>query len=294
LFNKGAIDAPFELVPPITNQGSCFTFLPQKGIVAPNGLQPIKISFSSMLLEPFEEEFQFDVIGSPKPVILTIRGRVTGLSLHFNIDGLHFGDVSFGFPQTLSCRLTNTSVVPITFHLRIPEDGLGQPSVTSFVQVKDNSRPSWVKGTLSQYHMEPVEFTITPSTETIPAEGFQEIEVTLCSNDVGQYNYQMLVDVDDVGEDVLAVPVTARCVVPQLRLLNTTLNFGQCALKVPYQDTLTIVNDSPLPGCYGVLPQKRKTTTPLWYSSPEPCGIIEPYSTAKIPITIEAQALGDH
>ncbi|NXC26483.1 HYDIN protein, partial [Campylorhamphus procurvoides] len=294
LFNKGAIDAPFELVPPTEEQSSHFTLQPQKGTIAPNGLQPIEITFSSMTMGPFKEEFQFNVIGSPKPVILTVRGCVTGLSLYFNIDGLHFGDVSFGFPQTLSCCLTNTSVVPITFRLRIPEDGSGQPSVTSFDQVKDNSRPSWVKGPLSQCPVEPVEFTITPSTATIPAGGSQEIKVTLCSNYVGKYNYQMLVDVDDVAEEVLAVPIKARCVVPQLRLVNTTLNFGQCDLKVPYQDTLTIVNCSPLPGCYGILPQKCQATAPLWYSSPEPCGIVQPYSTTEIPITIEAQALGNH
>ncbi|XP_071423974.1 hydrocephalus-inducing protein homolog [Pithys albifrons albifrons] len=294
LLNKGPIDAPFELIPPTTAQGSCFTFLPQQGTIAPNGLQPIQIVFISTVMGAFQEEFQFHVIGSHKPVTLTIRGHVTGVTLHFNIDGLHFGDVSFGFPQTLSCRLTNASVVPITFNLHIPEDGPGQPSITSFAQVKDNSNPSWVKGTLPQCPVEPAEFTITPCRGTIPAEGFQDIEVTLCSNDVGRYNWHMVLDVDEVGEKVMEMPITARCVVPDLELLAPTLNFGQCALKVPYQETLTLVNKSSLPGCYRVLPQKRKTTTPLWYSSPEPCGIIQPHSMVKIPITIEVQSLGDH
>ncbi|KAJ7406687.1 hypothetical protein WISP_132183 [Willisornis vidua] len=320
LLNKGPVDAPFKLIPPTTAQGSCFTFLPQQGTIAPNGLQPIQIVFSSTIMGVFEEEFQFHVTGAPKPVTLTIRGRVTGVTLYFNIDGLNFDDVSFGecslgldtgnceivdayvavyviflgFPQTLSCHLTNASVVPITFNLHIPEDGPGQPSITSFAQVKDNSNPSWVKGTLPQCPVEPAEFTITPCRGTIPAEGFQDIEVTLCSNDVGQHNWHMVLDVDDVGEKVLEMPITARCVVPDLQLLAPTLNFGQCALKVPYQKTLTLVNASSLPGCYGVLPQKRKMTTPLWYSSPEPCGIIQPYSTVTIPITIEVQSLGDH
>ncbi|XP_027488831.1 hydrocephalus-inducing protein homolog, partial [Corapipo altera] len=114
-----------------------------------------------------------------------------------------------GFPQTLSCHLINTSVVPITFHLRIPEDGQGQPSLSSFDQVKYNTHPSWEKGTLAPCQEKPREFTITPSTGTIPAQGFQEIKVTLCSNDVGQYDCDMVVDVDGFGKEVLALRLKA-------------------------------------------------------------------------------------
>lgn len=73
LFNKGAIDAPFSLVPPATALGSCFSFLPREGIVLPNKLQVIQISFSSTILGQFVEEFRFSVKGSPEPVTLTIR-----------------------------------------------------------------------------------------------------------------------------------------------------------------------------------------------------------------------------
>lgn len=46
-----------------------------------------------------------------------------------------------------------------------------------------------------------------------------------------------------------------RCVVPQLRVLNPVMTFGECFLEFPYQQMLTLVNDSNLPGCYRVLPQ---------------------------------------
>ncbi|XP_029813970.1 hydrocephalus-inducing protein-like [Manacus vitellinus] len=255
LVNKGAIDAPFELIPPTTARGSCFTFRPQQGIIPPSGLQPIQISFSSTTLGEFKEEFHFNVAECPKPVTLTIRGHVTGLSLHFSTGGLDFNDVSFGFPQTLSCHLISTSVVPITFHLRIPGDGQGQPSLRSSDQVKDNAHPSWEKGTLAPCQEKPMEFTITPSTGTIPSQGSQEIRVTLCSNDVGQYDCDMVLDVDGFGKEVLALCLKARCVVPELRLLFSTLDCGPCSAKVPCQKTLTLVNPSPLPGCYRVLPQ---------------------------------------
>ncbi|NXB03450.1 HYDIN protein, partial [Cnemophilus loriae] len=73
LLNSGPIEAPFSLVPPSTAMGSCFTFLPQEGIVAPDRLQAIRISFCPTVLGEFKEEFRFRVTDSPKPVTLTIR-----------------------------------------------------------------------------------------------------------------------------------------------------------------------------------------------------------------------------
>ncbi|NWU55618.1 HYDIN protein, partial [Dromas ardeola] len=55
LFNKGAINALFNLVPPATALGSCFTFLPEEGIILPDELQAIRISFSSTILGKFTE-----------------------------------------------------------------------------------------------------------------------------------------------------------------------------------------------------------------------------------------------
>uniref|UniRef100_A0A8C0BGG9 HYDIN/VesB/CFA65-like Ig-like domain-containing protein n=1 Tax=Buteo japonicus TaxID=224669 RepID=A0A8C0BGG9_9AVES len=208
LFNKGAIDALFSLVPPSTALGSCFTLLPREGIILPDGLQVIRISFSSTILGKFTEEFRFSVNGSPEPVTLTIRGCVIGPTFHFDVPCLCFGDVSFGFPCTLSCRLTNTSLVPMTFNLRIPGDGSGEPSVTSFVQMSDSTRPSWRRG--AQGHIKPTEFTIKPCRGTIRSQGLLDIQVTLCSNTVKKYELALVVDVDGVGKEVLALLLTAR------------------------------------------------------------------------------------
>uniref|UniRef100_A0A663MUA9 HYDIN/VesB/CFA65-like Ig-like domain-containing protein n=1 Tax=Athene cunicularia TaxID=194338 RepID=A0A663MUA9_ATHCN len=208
LFNKGAIDAAFNLVPPATALGSCFTFLPQEGIISPEGLQVIRISFSSTVLGKFTEEFRFSVNGSPEPVTLTIRGCVIGPTFHFDVPALHFGDVSFGFPHTLSCRLTNNSLVPLTFKLRIPGNGLGEPSVSSFAHMTDNTHVLQRKG--AQRHLRPREFTIKLRRGTIHPLGFLDIQVTLCSNTLQSYELVLVVDVCGVGRAVSALLLTAR------------------------------------------------------------------------------------
>ncbi|XP_030894071.1 hydrocephalus-inducing protein homolog [Leptonychotes weddellii] len=208
LSNKGSIDALFNVIPPTSALGACFVFSPREGIIEPNGVQAVQISFSSAILGHFEEVFLVNVNGSPEPVKLTIRGCVIGPTFHFNVPALHFGDVSFGFPHTLMCSLNNTSLVPMTFQLRVPGDGDGHKSISSCNQYSDYKRSSWSKDEIPI--MKPKEFTITPSSGTIRPQGFAAIRVTLCSNTVQKYELALVVDVEGVGEEVLALLITAR------------------------------------------------------------------------------------
>ncbi|RMC09014.1 hypothetical protein DUI87_14013 [Hirundo rustica rustica] len=303
LLNRGLIAAPFSLVPPTTAMGSCFTFLTQEGIVAPNGLQAIWISFRPTILGAFEERFQFSVAGSPTPAILTIKGFVMAPTLRFDVPTLHFGDVSYGecalglhqsvrgFPRTLKCRLFNTSLVPLDVNLHIPGDGSGQPSVESTDQMLRLSSQSWRKE--ARGVMKPREFAISPCRVGVPAQGSADIQVALCSNTVGDYKLELVVDVDGVGKNVLALTLTARCIVPPLRVLNPAVWFDHCCLQTPYTEKLTLVNDSDFPGCYCLLPQEDKEKAAAWYSSSVPSGIIEAHSSVEIPITLEAQLVGE-
>ncbi|KAM5296381.1 hydrocephalus-inducing protein homolog isoform 1-T2 [Glossophaga mutica] len=287
LSNKGSIDALFNVIPATSALGACFVFSPQEGIIEPSGVQAVQITFSSAILGHFEEEFLVSVNGSPEPVRLTIRGCVIGPTFHFNVPALHFGDVSFGFPHTLICSLNNTSLVPMTFKLRIPGDG-----VSSCRDYSDNQGPSWNKDKIPI--TKPKEFTITPSCGTIRSQGFAAIRVTLCSNTAQKYELALVVDVEGIGEEVLALLITARCIVPSLRLVNTEVDFGRCFLKYPYAKTIQLVNHDDLPGCYEVLPQVREDSPAVLFSCPSPRGIISPQGTVHIPLTLETQVPGKH
>ncbi|XP_058667691.1 hydrocephalus-inducing protein-like [Ammospiza caudacuta] len=256
LMNQGAIDAPFTCLPSATNLGLCFKFAPEEGIIAAGGSQAVQISFSATVLGSFEEEFQFSVAGSPTPAILTIKGSVTAPSLHFDLAELDFGDISFGFPYTQRCRLTNSSAVPLTFQLRMSDDGT-QPAVDSVDQIRRDTDPAWSKGI--HFRVEPREFTINPSGGTILPQGHRDIEVTLCSNTVMEFYRRLLVDLEGIGKGVASLIITARCLVPELQVSSPVLLCDECHLKVPYERKILIRNPSHLPGCYGLIPQALGT-----------------------------------
>ncbi|XP_041315491.1 hydrocephalus-inducing protein-like [Pyrgilauda ruficollis] len=219
------------------------------------------------------------------------RGSVTGPTLHFNVDELDFRDISFGFPYTQRCRLTNNSMMPVTFKLRISDDGT-QPAVDSIDQIRRDGDPSWRKGI--HFYMEPRELTMNPRQGTILPQGHQDIEVTLCSNTVMEFYRKMLVDLEGIGTEVASLVITARCLIPDLQVYPEILFYDECHLKVPYERKFLVANSTHLPGCYGLIPQKRKENSPVFYSSPKPCGIVQPHSFAEIPVIIEVQTLGKH
>ncbi|KAJ8247378.1 hypothetical protein GJAV_G00245700 [Gymnothorax javanicus] len=287
--NKGLIDAAFRLLPPSSALARCFSFTPSEGTVPPGACHAMEVTFCSHTLAIFTEEFLFSVEGNPQPVPLIFSGRVMGPTFHFSIPRLDFGDVPFGFPQTLTCSLNNTSLVPLTFHLRILGDGTGPSSVTSADQVSDLNRRDWGAG--STLADRPAEFTVSPSSGTVRAQGDVDVRVTLCSNTVHLYNLALVVDVKGVGEEVLALPVTARCVVPSLRLDPPTLEFERCFLGHPYHRSVKLTNESDLPACYGLLSQEYEENPSVLYSSPHPRGVLPPHSSVELPLILQAKAV---
>ncbi|KAK2848119.1 hypothetical protein Q7C36_009801 [Tachysurus vachellii] len=288
--NKGLIDAPYSLMPPTTAVGLCFSFSPPEGMVPPGACHVLEVHFFSDKLGTFSEEFYFTVLGNPQPLILTFRGCVIGPTFHFNIPELDFGQVSFGFPQTLTCSLTNSSLVSMNFGLRIPSDGMGRESVTSTEQVRELDRNDWKPG--DRAHERPREFRVTPSSGTIRAQSQMDIKVTLCSNTVQQYSLAMVVDVNGVGEELLALPIKASCIVPEVHLESSVLQYQQCFLGYPYEKTIRLINDTNLPACYGLLDQKYEENPSLLYSTVHPRGVIQPYSIEEIPLVLQAKTVG--
>ncbi|XP_030281249.1 hydrocephalus-inducing protein homolog isoform X1 [Sparus aurata] len=292
LSNKGLIDAPFKLSCPDTTFGRCFSSSPEEGVVPPGACQIVEVTFHSCILGTFSEDLLLSVTGQPEPLTLTFRGCVIGPTFHFNVSEINFGDVGFGFPRTMTCSISNDSFVPMTFGLRVLGDGIGSPSVTSDKQLLDVSRNSWQVSATRDLHARPVEFTISPAAGTVPLLSDVTIEVTLCANTVKTYRLELVVDVEGVGEEIMSIPINARCVVPDLVVETPVLDFQRCFLDRPYEQQLRLVNASNVPACYGVLGQDYEESPLLHCGSSTPRGVIFPHSSEEISLFLCAKAVG--
>ncbi|KAI3371721.1 hypothetical protein L3Q82_024292, partial [Scortum barcoo] len=290
--NRGLIDAPFRLSCPDTTFGRCFSISPHEGVVPPGACQVVEVTFHSHILGVFSEDLQLIVTGQPQPLTLTFRGCVIGPTFHFNISELNFGDVAYGFPITLICTLFNTSSVPITFALRVLGDGLGSPSVTCYKQLSDMSRNNWQGSAAGDLHAQPVEFTISPAAGSVLAMSDVTIKVTLCSNTVGTYRLALVMDVEGVGEEIVTLPINARCVVPDIVVETPVLDFQKCFLDHPYEHQVRLTNNSALPVCYSVLDQAYEQSPSLIFGSPVPRGVIFPHSSEELPVFLLAKSIG--
>ncbi|XP_075998116.1 hydrocephalus-inducing protein homolog [Genypterus blacodes] len=290
--NKGLIDAPFRLSNPNTTFGQYFSFRPQEGVVPPGGCQVVEVTFHCFILGTFSEDLLVTVTGQPQPITLTFRGSVIGPTFHLNVSELNFGDIAFGFPLTLIFTLFNTSLVPMTFSLRIPGDGLGSPTLTCVKQVSELSRNQWQGSTAGDLQSQPVEFTLSPATATVRSMSDVDIKVTLCSNTVRTYRLALVVDVEGVGEEIMSLPISARCVVPELVVETPVVDFQRCLLSHTYEQNVMLANTSSLPACYGLLDQEYDESPSLLFGSSVPRGIILPHTSAEIPLRLLAKAAG--
>ncbi|KAM4554444.1 hydrocephalus-inducing protein homolog [Fundulus diaphanus] len=290
--NKGLIDAPFRFSRPDTTFGRCFSISPEEGVVPPGICQTVGVTFHSQILGSFSEDLQLAVTGQPQPLTLTFRGCVIGPTFHFNVYELNFGDVAFGFPTTQTCTLYNTSFVPMVFALHVMGDGLGSPSVSSSEQVSDLSPKIWQGCACRDPHLRPAEFKVHPEAGTVDAMSNVTIKVTLCSNTVKKYELALAVDVEGVGEEVMILPLNARCVVPEIVVEPAVLDFQRCYLDLPYEQNVHLINSTNLPACYGVLDQEIEESTTVLFGSSVPRGVVPPGSSKEIPVFMAARAVG--
>ncbi|CAI5655386.1 unnamed protein product [Oreochromis niloticus] len=292
LSNKGPIDAPFRWSSPDTAFGRCFSFNPEEGVVPSGACQIVEVSFRSPILGSFFEDLLLTVAGQPQPLTFTVGGSIIRPTIHFSVSELNFGDVAFGFPVTVGCTLFNPSFVPVNFILRVLGDGLGSPSVSSFKQVSDESLKDWQGHTARDLHPCPVEFTVSPAAGSVRSVSDVDIQVTLCSNTVKTYQLSLVVDIEGVGEEILTLPINARCVMPQILVDTPVLDFERCFLNQPYEQKVRLNNPSNLPACYGMLDQEYEENPSLLLGSSAPRGVIHPGTSEELPVRLLAKAVG--
>eukprot|EP00906_Rhabdomonas_costata_P023126 RCo033281 len=225
LENRGSIEARFQLQEQKTLFGSRFHFSPSFGVIQPGDSQVIEIRFCSDIIGTISEAFMFDIKGATNMLLLHFQGRVIGPTFHFDTEELDFGQVAFNFVHNRLFHIFNTSEIPMKYTLRVPEDGTGDRK----------------------------EFTLVPSSGTILPHGKQRISVDFLSSTVQEYSAHVVVDVEEVGENLDALPVRAVCPMPQVSVSRESLDFGSCFIGYPYSLPVEVHNSQSLPAKYEVV-----------------------------------------
>ncbi|ETV98760.1 hypothetical protein H310_08827 [Aphanomyces invadans] len=263
--NRGEIPAEFALLDVALPHGVDIHFEPSSGVLGINDTCKIFLTFCSAVLGEISVNFNFKLNGSDELLRVRFRAHVIPPMFQFDTDKVDFGIVSFAFLQTKYVTLCNTSRIAMEYQLRIPQDGLYKHK----------------------------EFQLTPSEGTLAPFGKQEICIDFTSVNVKQYEYFLVVSVKGVGSDLLNVPVTAQCFVPEVLVVRSELVYGDCFLRYAHYQTLSLTNMSPsLPAKYDFVDQDDHSKVVAAFVPNELSGVIPPNSTKDIQVALICEKLG--
>eukprot|EP01041_Mallomonas_annulata_P003640 gene3640-7257_t len=264
--NKGDIPAEWSFISSLTKFGNKFSFTPKEGVLDVGSSQPIKLRFCSDILGEFNEYFRFGLQGNEEPLLAQVKGHVIGPTFHFDCKTIDFGPVSFDYLHSRTIRLVNTSKIPMTFRLYVPQDG-------SFSKK---------------------EFEVTPADGTLESGSSLDVVVDFIPTTVKIYAYTLVVDIQDVGEMLMSIPITAECIAASLRLEHRDIQYGECFVRYPYDRELTLINTSDIVyTTFSVLPQQHYTKTIAYYEAEPSSGVIAPGDKMSVKVTLTAEKLGN-
>lgn len=263
--NKGDIPTQWTFLSSLTKFGNKFSFYPREGYLKTGESTNVQIRFESDILGEFSEHFRFALQGNEDLLVCQIKGHVIGPTFHFDYKSLEFGIVSFDCLNSRTIRLVNTSKISMVYHLHVPQDG-----------------------TLMKK-----EFDISPCDGTLGPGDSQDIAVEFIPNTAKVYKYSLAVDVLGVGDSLFILPITAECIVSNLKLDNRDIHFNDCFIRYPYEQTLTVVNMSNVVCTkFEVLPQLQYTKNIATFEAEPSIGVVEPNDSMTVKIRLIAEKLG--
>jgi len=156
--------------------------------------------FTSNILGEFNEVFKWVLKDTNEYISLNFKGNVIAPTFEFEFDKLDFQKVSFNFDYSKMIKIKNISKVPFVFKLRVPGDELG----------------------LMQ------EFKITPNSKQIEPSETTLINIVFTPGQSITYETNLVLDIENVGENMASIPIRAECIVPQVKIQpNNLLDFGE-------------------------------------------------------------------
>lgn len=101
----------------------------------------------------------------------------------------------------------NTSLVPMTFSMRVPGDGLTE-SICGTSDLEDTSDTITPRQSVATGP--PKEFEIIPASGTLEPQSELKVTVNFISNTIQKYEMALVVDIENVGDEVLSLPISAK------------------------------------------------------------------------------------
>ena len=99
----------------------------------------------------------------------------------------------------------------------------------------------------------------------------------------------LVVDLAGVGQDMLAVPIKAECLVPKVRVTPVDLlEFGTVFLKHKKTMHIEIINEDDLKSKFEILPQEEPSKRMAIFDTDISSGVIEPRQKQIVNVSLES------
>jgi hydrocephalus-inducing protein len=271
--NVGVIDCEFVIKPPNTPCGKQFHFNSYSGKLRPRGEKEtgelaIPIDFHAERLGEFSEKFIVHILKSGADLPLIFKGHVIAPFCKFSRERIDFEKVSLGLDKKESVDLYNGSEVDIKYKLRISTDA------------KDLNTISTI-------------FIIDRTEGVLGAGETTRINIAFKPEDERSYEIVLLLDMIDIGFDMLTLPITAVCEIPEVIIEpSEVLDFGEVYIREEKWLTIKLTNtSSTLTALFQVNPQDEpsKTWGLLFFETES--GQIAPEGTFNLNIGLKALRL---
>lgn len=258
--NIGSIKCDYALS---SNNSSVINIIPNNGVLDVDQSHLLEIIVTSNCLGEFSEFFEFNLSGSPNPLILQVKGHIVGPTFTYNLNKIDFGKISYSFKYTKAIELINTSTVPFEYKLYIPQDSTIKP-----------------------------EFRITPNSDIVQPKETKKIEITVISEILKKYNYSLVIDIVGVGNGLYSVPIDAVTETAEIVINPLEVDFGDCFIKYNYTKDISVSNVSDIDARYHIQLQDDKSKLHGCYTLDSYDGVIPAFNSITIPITLIAYKIG--
>ncbi|KAI3385976.1 hypothetical protein SNEBB_004504 [Seison nebaliae] len=242
-----------------------FQFNPRTKLVLPDEFQTVHLDFAAISnrLGKFEEKFKFVLSDSDQSPILTVRGEIIAPTVQFDKDTISFHDsLSYGIPHQKLLQITNSSLVPIQYVIRMPirfgdlYDMINElknypqtiKEIATILSDMKHFEEILIDDLEEEYESSP-EFICKPSTGVIQPHSSQTVTITFTPWRLQNYeNEHVVLDLVNVGKALYSIPFFGTAMVPKLVCNLNELNFSRCFINQNYTKNFEIYNDTSLTG----------------------------------------------